>query len=215
VTVPTRIAVSRLKDRKHRQDGFYRKAKAEQFASRAVYKLEEIDRRFHLLKKGFRVLDLGCWPGSWMQYTAQRVGPVGRVTGVDLKPVDLVLPRWTRTVTGNVNDMDPAVLVDDEVPAYDAVLSDMAPKTSGIRISDVARSFDLYVRALEIAEAVLRPGGHFVGKLFQGGGFDEALRRTKKAFKRVKTLKPRGSRSQSMELYVVAMDRKPRPKANS
>src|SRR5690606_15190938 len=101
---------TKLGDKSARHDAAYRRAKQEGFAARAVYKLEELDRRFHLLAPGRRVLDLGCWPGSWMQYAGQRVGEEGLVVGIDLRPVELALPPWCEAFVADVETLDPRTL---------------------------------------------------------------------------------------------------------
>jgi 23S rRNA (uridine2552-2'-O)-methyltransferase len=201
--------VSRLHDRKKRHDVYYRRAKKEQYASRAVYKLQEIDRRFRLFKKGHRVLDLGCWPGSWMQYTAKKVGPSGRVVGLDRKQVTIALPPNTETLLGNVFELEPETLRARLAGSCNVVLSDMAPDTSGVRLTDVARSHTLFLRVLEVARHTLAPNGHLVAKVFQGSGFEEVLAEAKTMFGKIKNIHPKGSRKTSIELYVVAMRFKP------
>lgn len=201
--------MSKLDDRRSRHDTFYRRAKKEKYASRAVYKLQEIDRRCRIFKKGQRVLDLGCWPGSWIQYAASKVGKKGRVVGVDRKQLKIALPPNAEAFQSNVFEVGPEEYlsrVGDR--SFDVVLSDMAPDTTGVRISDVARSLELFERVLEVSEEVLRPGGHMVAKVFQGSGFDEALQAAKNLFGKVKTVYPKGSRRSSMELYVVGMGRR-------
>ncbi len=200
--------MSRFRDRRHRHDRFYKQAKQDRFASRAVYKLETLDQRFSLLRPGDRVLDLGCWPGGWLQYCAERVGPQGHVVGIDRNELRIALPAQVTVHQGNVFDTDPATLLGD-LERFDVVISDMAPDTSGIKHADVARSIGLVERALEIARATVPPGGHFVAKIFVGAGFDELLTQVKQTFRRVKMAKPESSRKESVEQYIVARERKP------
>jgi 23S rRNA (uridine2552-2'-O)-methyltransferase len=199
--------VSKLRERHNRHDPFHKKAKQQGFAARSVFKLEEIDERFGLLRPGARVLDLGCRPGSWLQYAHRVVGPKGILVGVDRTPLDVVIPG-ARIVVGDVLTI-PIAEIKGDLLGFDAVLSDMAPDTSGIRSVDQARSETLFERALEIAEATLVTGGHFVGKLFQGPAFQELAKRCRGGFDKVSFVKPKGSRSESMEQYVVAFGRKP------
>ena len=198
--------MSRLGQRRHRHDVFHQRAKREGFAARSVYKLEEIQQKFHLLRRGARVLDLGCRPGSWLQYAAQVVGPDGKLVGLDRQPLDIALPG-ARIVVGDVLQI-PATELRGDLAAFDVVLSDMAPDTSGVRSLDQARSETLFERALEIAEETLAPGGAFVGKLFQGPAFKELVTRCRAGFEKVATPKPTSSRQDSIELYVVATGRR-------
>jgi 23S rRNA (uridine2552-2'-O)-methyltransferase len=191
-----------LGDRGARQDAAYRRAKAEGFAARAVFKLEELDKRFKLLVPGRRVLDLGCWPGSWMQYAAERVGPEGFVLGLDLRPVEIALPGWTETRIADVEETDAAALA-AELGPFDVVLSDMAPHTTGDKASDQFRSEALCERALLVARTVLRPGGHFAAKLFQGGGFAALLADVRAAFAEGRAVHTEASRAGSREQYLV------------
>lgn len=196
-----------LKDRRARHDAAYRQAKSEGFAARAVYKLQELDKKFRLLGKGRRVLDLGCWPGSWMQHAAERVGEEGLVVGIDLAEVELGLPAWCHPFVADVYEIDAAVLA-DKFGAFDVVISDMAPKTIGDRSTDQMRSEALCERAIEIAEVVLRPGGHFAAKVFQGGGFPGLLARVRGGFSECKPFHTKASRAGSSEQYIVGRGRK-------
>lgn len=192
--------MAKLADRSARRDRFHAKAKREGFAARAVYKLEELDRRFRLFAPGARVLDLGCAPGSWLQYARKQVGDRGALVGLDRAP-----PRdaaGARIVVGDVMTIDAAELR-GELPAFDVVLSDMAPDTSGIRHLDQARSEVLFERALELAIAVLAPSGDFVGKLFQGPDMKRLVDAMRARFAAVKIAKPESSRQQSIEQYVI------------
>lgn len=199
------MSTGKLRDKDSRHDRFYQRAKREHFAARSVYKLQEIDQRFRVLRAGARVLDLGCWPGSWLQYAAQAVGAKGVLVGVDRFPVEVPVPApGVRQLVGDVFALPPEQLLGD-LPAFDAVLSDMAPDTTGVRNADQARSEALFTRALELAEATLAPGGNFVAKLFQGPGWNDLLARCRRRFTQVKTLKPAGTRKDSIEQYVVAL----------
>lgn len=185
------------------QDHWGRKAKQEGFAARSVFKLEEIDRRVRLLRPGMRVLDLGAFPGSWTSYAAQRVGPQGRVLGLDLTEFRGALPRWAEIHQGDALALD---LIAEHGPrAFDVVLSDMAPSTSGHRFTDQARSHDLFMRALTIARGVIAPHGHFVGKIFFGPAFDEARKGVQETFEEVRIIKPPASRSESIETFLIGL----------
>src|SRR4051812_35910653 len=150
-------------------DHYARKAKKENFVARSIYKLEEIDQRYHLLHSGDYVLDLGASPGSWMQYTSKRVGEKGKVLGIDLKPITINLQNGINVI-GDMNELDVQQLVTKysvDRP-FDAVVSDMAPNTTGNRFVDQCRSYDLCVIALNTAQKFLRPNGNFVCKIFDG-----------------------------------------------
>jgi 23S rRNA (uridine2552-2'-O)-methyltransferase len=198
--------LSKLRDRTHRHDSFHRRAKQQGFAARSVFKLEEIDHKVHLFRASGRVLDLGCRPGSWLQYAAKAVGPSGALVGLDRAPLDIHIPG-ARILVGDVFNVSVEELR-GELAAFDVVLSDMAPDTSGVRSLDQARSEGLFERALEIAEASLAPGGRFVGKLFMGPDWQRLIARARGGFAEVRTLKPAGSRKESIEQYVVALGRR-------
>jgi len=188
-------------DPRVRHDAFFTKARAAGFAARSVYKLDEIDKRARLFRPGYRVLDLGCCPGSWLQYAVSVVGPHGRVVGIDRNP----LPRavaGARALVGDIYTTPDAELLGD-LNAFDVVLSDMAPDTTGVRSVDQARSAALFEEALTRAERLLAPGGAFVGKLFQGPDFDAIRKRMGGRFSDVKIVKPESSRAQSFEIFLV------------
>ena len=185
------------------QDAFGDRAKKEGFAARSVYKLEEIDRRVQLLRRGMRVLDLGAFPGSWTQYAASRVGREGHVLAVDQQTWRGGFPPQVETQSCDVLALSPSDL--GGVASFDVVVSDMAPWTSGTRFVDQCRSCELYLHALSLAEGTLRGSGHFVGKIFQGPDFDEAKRRTQTMFTKTRVLKPDASRRESYEVFIVGL----------
>ena len=200
--------MAKLDDRSTRRDRFHQKAKREGFAAHAVYKLEEIDGRHAIFERGMtRVLDLGCAPGSWLQYARQKIGEPARLVGLDRGALPRPLPG-ARIVVGDVMTVSVAELLGD-LPAFDIVLSDMAPDTSGIRHLDQARSETLFERALEIALAVLAPGGNFVSKLFQGPDFKRLTEAVRARFVAQKTAKPASSRQISIEQYVIGKGLRP------
>ena len=210
---PGRVRVKSAKRRKEssrrwleRQlnDPFVREAKAKGYRSRAAFKLAELDDKFHILKPGARVLDLGAAPGGWSQLAAQHVGPRGAVVAADILEI-APLPGVT-VLQLDLSEAKSLARIQEVLggPA-DVVLSDMAASTTGHRATDHLRTTALLEAALEIAEAVLKPGGAFVGKAFQGGATGELLARIKKMFREVKHVKPRASRAESVELYLVAL----------
>jgi len=185
------------------QDAFGDKAKKEGFAARSVYKLEEIDRRVQMFRRGMRVVDLGAFPGSWTQYAAQRVGPEGYVLAVDQQEWRGGFPRQVETRQCDVLSLKPQDV--GGLASFDVVMSDMAPWTTGTRFVDQCRSYELYMHALDIAEGTLRLSGHFIGKIFQGPDFDEAKKRTQSMFEKLRVMKPEASRRESYEIFLVGM----------
>jgi 23S rRNA (uridine2552-2'-O)-methyltransferase len=190
---------------RHRpQDHFGKLARKEGFPARSVYKLQEIDKRLRLFKRGQRVLDLGAAPGSWSLYAADRVGPSGRVVGIDLSAITIALPAQVRFVQMDINAVDAVALSAlGEPGAFDVVMSDMAPHTSGQRHRDQYLSFELYMRALGLAEALLALGGQFVGKIFQGPELEQARAETARVLGKARILKPEASRSESFEIFLA------------
>jgi 23S rRNA (uridine2552-2'-O)-methyltransferase len=184
-------------------DPYVREAKTKGYRSRAAFKLLELDAKFHFLKKGACVLDLGAAPGGWTQVALARVGSKGRVVGADILEMEPI--AGVALFQADLLDPEtPALLKDALGGPADVVLTDMAAPTTGHRATDHLRTTALFEVALDVAEDVLRPGGTFVGKVFQGGAKNELLARVKKSFTDVKHVKPPASRALSVELYLVA-----------
>jgi 23S rRNA (uridine2552-2'-O)-methyltransferase len=185
-------------------DHYARKAKKENFAARSIYKLEEIDQKYHLINKGDFVLDLGASPGSWSQYASQKIGSNGRLLGVDLKPVTVQLENAI-FVEGDINElkMQDLVIRYQFDRSFDAVLSDMAPNTSGNKFLDQTRSYDLCTMALENARRFLRPGGNFVCKIFDGEDAMPFRDQMKTCFVEVHVVRPKSVQSSSKEMFLV------------
>ncbi|MCF8034521.1 MAG: RlmE family RNA methyltransferase [Desulfarculaceae bacterium] len=185
-------------------DAYYRRAKSQGYAARSVYKLSEMDRRYGFLKSGQAVLDLGCHPGSWLQYAAKKVGKKGRLVGVDLQPPGVEMPPGAQFIQADVLELTAkGVRGDTGIEIFDLVLSDVAPRTTGIKDRDAAASLELSEAALNLALALLKPGGSFLAKVYFGPGVDELIRRIKRAFKLGKGHKPEASRSASKEIYLL------------
>ena len=189
------------------QDHYTRQAKKEQFPARSVYKLQEVQKKYNIIKKGNNVLDLGCAPGSWLLYSANLTGSTGRVIGIDLVPVTVSIPPHVRIYTGDI------LLMDDDFfkslgTDFNVVISDMAPSTTGNKFLDSTRSFDLCLSALTIAQVTLCTGGSFVCKIFQGEDFKTFIDSVRSVFKNHKIFKPKSSRKASKEIYVIGFGKK-------
>jgi 23S rRNA (uridine2552-2'-O)-methyltransferase len=183
-------------------DQFFKKAKAEGYLARSAYKLQEINERKRLFGHGARVLDLGCAPGAWLQIAAEMAGPRGVVVGIDLKEVrDRIGPNVT-AIQGDVYKTDPAALLTPAGGMFDAVLSDMAPDTTGH--GDHFLSVRLCRRVLDLLPALLKPGGNLTMKVFEGEEYPALLRETAAMFDTAKGFKPKASRDVSSEMYIVA-----------
>lgn len=190
------------------RDHFFKKAKSENYAARSVYKLEEIQKKHRLLRPGDTVLDLGASPGSWSQYTSKVVGPRGRVIGIDLKPIELSLSNAEFLEADALKFDFDAFLAEKGLERFDVVISDMAPSTTGIKFTDQARSTELCEMALTVAEKFLKPGGHFVCKLFHSDDFKGLKNRIQSNFKAFEAAKPESTRSQSKEIFLIGLGRK-------
>lgn len=190
-------------------DARTRRAKAQGYPARSIYKLEEIDRRLHLLAPGQHLLDLGAAPGSWSLYAAQRVGARGAIVAVDLQEYPQAFPPQVLALQGDAFE-----LREEQFPGkapFDGILSDMAPRTTGNKISDQARSHELFLRALEAATLWGKQGSFFVAKLFMGPDFQVARSAVAAAYGEVRVMKPEGTRPNSVELFVIGMRKKAAP----
>jgi 23S rRNA (uridine2552-2'-O)-methyltransferase len=188
------------------KDHYFQRAKQRGFRARSAFKLEELGERFGLLRPGARVLDLGAAPGGFLQVIARAVGPSGLAVGVDTVAVRPFSEQWVRTAVLDVLAEGAREQIEAVAPGpYDTVLSDMAPKTTGVRATDEARSLRLAERALELARALGRPGSSFVTKLFMGGDFEAFRAQLREAYREVKVVRPEATRSGSVEIYLVGL----------
>ncbi len=183
-----------------------RAAKQQGYPARSVFKLDEIDRRVHLLRARQRVLDLGAAPGSWSMYASQKVGPEGAVLAIDLQVIQQRFLPNVRVIHGDARQF--ALELGRTEQPFDVVLSDMAPSTTGSKVADQAGSFELFMTALEVAAALGKPGSSFVAKLFMGPDFESAKRAVTEAYAESKTIRPRGTRQNSSEVFVVGLARR-------
>jgi 23S rRNA (uridine2552-2'-O)-methyltransferase len=188
------------------KDHYFQKAKQEGLRARSAFKLEEILKRFPIVRKGGAVLDLGAAPGGFLQILADAAGPSGRVVGVDIVAIRPFSQKHVTTAVLDVlaEDFDAKLSALYDGP-LDAVISDMAPKTSGIKATDEARSLRLAGKALEVAVARGRPGSSFVAKLFMGGDFEEFRAQVRSHYEDVKVVRPEATRGASMEVYLVGL----------
>jgi 23S rRNA (uridine2552-2'-O)-methyltransferase len=185
-------------------DHYARRAKNEKWLARSVYKLEEIDRRHKLLRQGATVLDLGCYPGSWSQYSLRKVGLKGEVAGIDLQEPDRLGGPNFRFVQGNVLTLDLDTVVQFIGPR-DVVISDLAPNTTGVALADVSRSMELAERALTIALKLLKKGGHLLCKVFEGEDFKTLRNEFALHFNAVHIIRPAAVRKRSREVYLLGL----------
>jgi 23S rRNA (uridine2552-2'-O)-methyltransferase len=187
------------------KDYFFKKAKSENYAARSVFKIQEIDERFKIFKPGYKVLDLGAAPGSWSQYASEKTGKQGRVLGIDIQPIKLTIPNAV-FITADMRDLNLEQIMTENgiTPPFDVVLSDMAPKTTGIRVTDQTRSLELCELALATAERFLRYRGSFVCKLFHSEEFEGFRKQLREKFGRVEVLRPKSTRKESKEIFFIA-----------
>ena len=191
---------------KEYRDHYFLKAKQENYPARSVYKLQEIEAKFHLLFAGAHVLDLGACPGSWSLWAAKKVGKKGRVLAADLHTPSVEFPPEVLFLKEDVFAISPAFAEQlQNLGPFDVVLSDMAPKTTGTRFTDQARSFDLAWQALDVAQSHLKAQGHCVVKIFMGPDVPKILARMRTLFDSVKTFKPKSSRAESKETFLIGL----------
>ena len=193
-----------IQDRK--KDYYYQKAKAENYRSRATYKLSQTATKYHFIQRGDVVVDLGAAPGGWIQAARKIVGNRGFVLGVDLEPIAPFPQEYVRTIVGDMTEPETLQQILDFLPRKaDVVISDASPNISGIWEVDHARQIDLAHQALQIALDILRPSGNFFVKVFEGDMLRGFIKTTEKHFEIVKLIKPKASRAKSSEMYLLAM----------
>ncbi|MDR2827058.1 MAG: RlmE family RNA methyltransferase [Candidatus Adiutrix intracellularis] len=193
-----------IKDRRRVDDYYSRKARQEGYPARSVYKIDEINQKYHLFRWGQIVLDLGCAPGSWSRYAAEQVGGAGRVIGLDLNPVtqEKVWPPQVSLYQADLLEGIPEAVI--RAGPFDLILSDLAPRTTGRREVDQARNLELCHQAWNLAEGLLKPGGHFLFKIFQSQEGNVFILALASSFTKIIRLKPKASRSTSSELFILA-----------
>src|SRR4029450_8779642 len=189
------------------QDSYYKKAKQEGYRSRAAYKLLELQQRFRLMRPGDVIVDLGAAPGGWLQIAAKFVGPSGKVIGIDLQPIETLREANIIFFQGDITSLEVLKKIPELVDGkVDCVLSDLAPRLSGIRDADAARCLELNRTALTVATALLRPGGSFLVKSFVNHDLHPLTLEVKKHFHSVQRTRPEATRQGSSEFYFLAKD---------
>lgn len=195
--------------RERKRDYYYRKAKEEKYRSRASYKLLEVVWKYHFLNEGDVVVDLGAAPGGWLQAARKTVGGEGFVLGVDFNIIQPVEEANVCAIIGDITQPETIKKIKEILPSLaDAVISDVSPNVSGVWEVDHARQIELARSSLAIAAEILRSGGNFFVKVFQGDMFDDFIREVKNYFRRVKIIKPKASRAKSAEIFVLGMGMK-------
>ncbi|MBU0483902.1 MAG: RlmE family RNA methyltransferase [Proteobacteria bacterium] len=190
------------------QDHYFKKAQKEGYPARSVYKLEEAQDKYRFLKNGDKVLDLGCQPGSWSMYAGQIVGPTGLIVGIDLHGGRVNRKGQSaeiKVLKGDIYNIESLDALKEICPEYSAVISDMAPHTTGNKWSDQQQSINLSRRALELADMLLTEGGSFYCKVFEGEDFKEFVDNVRKFFKKVQVVKPKSSRKESREVFILGL----------
>lgn len=190
----------------HKRDYYYRKAKEEKYRSRAAYKLFQALKKYHFIRNGNVVVDLGAAPGGWIQAARKVVGNEGFVLGVDIRPIEPLSKPNVQTMVGDMTEPETLQQILRILPKKaDAVISDAAPNISGIWEVDHARQIDLALKALQIALKTLKPSGNFFVKVFQGDMLNNFIEEMKQHFEIVKIVKPKASRPKSSEVFILGI----------
>ena len=200
-----------IQDRK--REYYYKKAKEENYRSRATYKLVQANEKYGFIRRDDVVVDLGSAPGGWIQAARKMTGKNGFVLGIDLKPIDPFTQEYVRTIIADFTEPEIVEQIRSFLPREaDVVISDAAPNITGIWEVDQAKQIDLANKAMEIAQSILRPSGNFFVKLFEGEMFNEFILAAKELFETVKIVKPQASRAKSSEMYLLALGLKSKDK---
>ncbi len=192
--------------RERKNEFYYKKAKRENYRSRATYKLVQANRKYGFIKLHDIVVDLGAAPGGWIQAARKMTGKHGFVLGVDLKPIEPFTQEYIRTIIADLTEPDITQQILSFLPRNpDVVLCDAAPNITGVWEVDHARQIDLATKAFEIAQQILQTGGNFFVKVFEGDLLNDFILIVKRAFEEVKLVKPQASRQKSSEMYILAL----------
>lgn len=187
----------------NRKDHLYKKAKEEGFESRAAYKLLEIQKDYKIISNGGHVLDVGAWPGGWTQVCLDIVGPQGTVTAIDLVPIETIGDPRCKCITGDARDLEE--ILGNPGPCFDAVISDMSPKLTGIKEADQAGTVACAELALYVAQRLLKKGGSFVVKVFKGGQVEGFVKSARPMFNKLVRSELKSTRATSNEFYVIGL----------
>lgn len=202
-----------IRDRK--REYYYKKAKEENYRSRATYKLVQANEKYGFIKRNSVVVDLGAAPGGWVQAARKMTGKNGFILGIDLKPIDPFTQEYVRTIIADFTDPTIVEQIRSFLPREaDVVISDAAPNITGVWEVDQACQIELATQALEIAQCILHTSGNFFVKLFEGEMFNEYILKVKKLFDTVKIVKPPASRQKSSEMYLLALGLKSKLKCD-
>jgi 23S rRNA (uridine2552-2'-O)-methyltransferase len=194
-----------------KREFYYRKAKAENYRSRATYKLVQANQKYQFIKRNDIIVDLGAAPGGWIQAARKITGKNGFVLGVDLKSIEPFAQEYIRTIVADMTETDTVKQILSFLPRKaDVVISDAAPNITGVWEVDHARQIDLATKALEIAQSILLPSGNFFVKVFEGDLLNDFIQMVKSKFETVKIVKPQASRAKSSEMYILALGLKSR-----
>jgi len=189
-----------------KRDYYYKKAKEEKYRSRAAYKIFQVAEKYHFMKNGDVVVDLGAAPGGWVQAARKIVGSRGFVLGVDLKSIEPFPQSNVRTIIGDITEEETLEQILGMLPRKaDVVISDASPNISGIWEVDHARQIDLAQQALKISMETLKPSGNFFVKVFQGDMLNDFIKKVEKHFEVVKVIKPKASRAKSSEIFILGI----------
>lgn len=185
-----------------KKDFYAKRAKKENYPARSIYKLQEADKKYGLIKNGDRVLDLGCSPGSWLIYLSEKVGQNGKILGIDENGLRIPVPKNAVFLKKDIFDLEDSDFAD--FGRFDVIVSDLAPKTSGMKFADSGRSLELCEKAFEITEKLLVLKGNFFCKIFENAGTPDFFEKIRKKFGFAKRFKPKSSRPESKEIFIIA-----------
>jgi 23S rRNA (uridine2552-2'-O)-methyltransferase len=184
------------------KDHYTDRAREENWLARSVYKLEEIDKKYKLIKQGSRILDLGCYPGSWTQFCLKKAGQGGRIIGIDLQMPEKISAPNFRFIEADILAFNPETY---DLGVIDMVISDLAPQTTGNKFTDTCGSMALVEKAFEITLVVLKKDGHFICKVFEGEDFKPFKDKVSGYFDQTRILRPSAVRKRSREVYLIGI----------